>query len=185
MNISQSFLKECLTYNPLTGDFTWNVRPRNHFISNRGCNASNARCAGKKAGCVLTNHNGKYSYVQIGISINGKTKLYKAHRLAWLYVYGEFPINGIDHIDGNSLNNSISNLRDVPQAVNCKNKRLSNRNTSGYPGVSWNSRDKAYAAYFKAGNKQHSLGYFRTAEEAAAIAAKARLENGYIDRPSN
>ena len=87
--ITQEELKELLDYNPETGLFTWNVYN----------NIKNKTTAG-------TFNDG---YIQIKI----KQKIYQAHRLAWLYVYGEWPKGQIDHINGIRDDNRIENLRDV------------------------------------------------------------------------
>jgi hypothetical protein len=69
------------------------------------------------------------------VVINWNYKLHLAHRMAWLYVYGEWPTKHIDHIDRNPTNNAISNLRDVPRWVNKLNVDPQSNNTSGHPGV--------------------------------------------------
>jgi hypothetical protein len=67
--------------------------------------------------------------------IKYRYKTYKAHRLAWLYVYGEEPKEDIDHIDGDTSNNRIENLREVAHSTNMKNKHKYVSNTSGTTGV--------------------------------------------------
>jgi hypothetical protein len=81
--------REQLDYNPETGEFRWKV-PRNGVI------------VGAKAGTDC--HDG-----YISIRIFGKR--YMAHRLAWLHHYGEWPIGGLDHINGQRWDNRIVNLR--------------------------------------------------------------------------
>lgn len=50
----------------------------------------------------------------------------------------------IDHINGDIHNNLRSNLRIVPQAINCRNSKMSKNNTSGYTGISWNKSSNCY-----------------------------------------
>jgi HNH endonuclease len=72
--------------------------------------------AGKRAGCKYGDGNTYYLLVTVD------QVQYMAHRLIWLLVYGKWPDNQIDHIDGNGLNNKLSNLRDVTCAVNLRNR---------------------------------------------------------------
>ena len=59
-----------------------------------------------------------------------------AHRLAWLLHYGKWPINEIDHIDGNPTNNVIDNLRTVSSQKNKWNSRPRRTNPSGMKYIS-------------------------------------------------
>lgn len=85
------------------------------------------------------------------------------------------PDNGmlVDHIDGNKLNNCRDNLRICSHAQNIWNQKLSNRNTSGYKGVSFDSSREKWAAYITVHRKRHYLGRFQTAREAALAYDKA------------
>lgn len=122
---SHEAVKELLDFNPETGGFTWKPRSRERFKSDRACNAFNAAVAGKPAGYTDDN-----SYCRIdvyGTSI-------RAHRLAWFYVHGVWP-KEIDHVDGNRLNNAISNLRNVNRRENSRNRCVRSDNTTGMHGV--------------------------------------------------
>ena len=66
---------------------------------------------------------GKYHEGYLYISINGST--YGAHRLAWIYHYGDIPEGlVIDHINGKRHDNKITNLRAVTQSENAKNRGI-------------------------------------------------------------
>ncbi len=93
-DVTEDRLRDVLHYSEATGVFTWKKY------------LGGSVSVGDKAG-FIRNLRGKY-YRQIRIDkVN-----YFHHRLAWLYTHGEFPKHQIDHIDGNSLNNRIENLRD-------------------------------------------------------------------------
>jgi hypothetical protein len=152
--LTQARLHEVLRYAKTTGTFTWRVT--------RGAKAP----AGSVAG---TPH--KRGYVALMVD----QKLYLAHRLAWLYVYGSWPIGTIDHINGVKDDNRISNLRDVSIQANLHNQTLPYRsNVSGLRGVSFEARSNKWYARIRVAGKNLMLGYFRTAEEAHAayVAAK-------------
>lgn len=81
-----------------------------------------------------------------------------------------------DHQDGNGLNNTRTNLRLATKAENMRNQRLSQANTSGYKGVSWDKYREKWRAYIMPNKKQRFLGHFDTPEEAHAAYCAAALE---------
>ena len=107
-------IKEYLEYYPATGIFRWLKSPQGRVKE------------GDEAGTI--NNRG---YVKIGFN----RKSYAAHRLAWFYMYGDWPEHEIDHINGVNDDNRIKNLRDVTHPVNNKNAKKYITNTSGYPGI--------------------------------------------------
>lgn len=99
------------------------------------------------------------------IRVAGKT--YKAHRLAWLYVYGNMPIGEIDHINGIKDDNRIANLRDVTKSVNQQNRKF----VRGY------SRDgNRWKAQIRFGGKWKHLGCYKTEHEAHSAYLLAKNE---------
>lgn len=113
--ITQQQLQEVLNYNETTGEFTWKET------------RSNRAKKGNKAG--YKNSQG-YWYIGIyGIK-------YLAHRLAWLYVHGEWPEYEIDHINHDRTDNRLCNLRPATRKENSRNAGLRSNNTSGKTGVS-------------------------------------------------
>jgi hypothetical protein len=100
------------------------------------------------------------------------------HRLAWMYVYGKWPRNDIDHINGNPLDNRIENLRDVTELGNNQNLRRPKKgNISGFLGVAPNH--SRWLAKITVSGKQIYLGTYNTPEEAhqAYLAAKRVLHS--------
>ena len=75
------------------------------------------------------------------IKVNGK--LYKAHRLIYLMHHGELP-QFLDHIDGNPLNNQLSNLRPANKSQNGFNRKMNSNSTSGHKGVSWDKQSRKW-----------------------------------------
>ena len=102
-----------------------------------------------------------------------------AHRITWMVVYGEYPENTVDHINGDKSDNNISNLRHVTQATNQQNRRVRSRNnTTGFLGVTAH-RNKFRATIWADGKNLH-VGMFGTPEEAHAayLAKKRELHEG-------
>ena len=155
--ITQTELKQQLHYNPDTGIFTRLVAKCRRFK------------AGDIAGCLSPN-----GYILIGI--NGK--LYRAHRLAWLYVYGKFPKDQIDHINGIKSDNRIANLRESTHAENMQNEiKPRSNNTSGYLGVSWDKNRGNFVTSISINGKNKHLGYFEIAAEAHQVYLEAKRAN--------
>jgi len=161
--MTQDELKQHLHYDPETGVFTW--RDRSH-MSNVGHNV-NCRTKGKVAGSI--NKSGYWR-----INLHGKGR--RAHRLAWLYVYGYMP-EEVDHIDGCRTNNRICNLRAVDRSENAKNMRRMPRNTSGFSGVHFNQADQVWIANITVNQKRIHGGRFKTKDEA--INRRRELERQY------
>lgn len=147
-------LKELLNYNPDTGVFIWAKNRRK-------------RKRGEVSGSW---HKDGYRKIKV----DGRD--YQAHRLAWLYVTGEWPQFTIDHIDGNRGNNVWRNLRDVPHAVNQQNRKTHQKSsTNGFMGVTRSG--KRWTARIRLNGERKGLGVFDTPELAhnAYIAAKREL----------
>jgi hypothetical protein len=151
-------LRLIAVYDPATGQF-----------SRAGC------VRGKRVGQLMGSTRAD-GYVRIRVA--GTT--YYAHRLVWLWTYGEWPVGEIDHIDGNPANNRISNLRDVSKSVNQQNLRKApSSNKTALLGVT-----RTPAGRFKSTltleRKQVYLGTFASAQEAHAayLKAKRRLHTG-------
>jgi hypothetical protein len=156
--LTQKELKERLYYNPETGIFTW-IKTKNNRIKNN---------------TIAGNINKTTKYLTIRINHT----LYLAHRLAWLYVYGNWPNNQIDHIDGNRLNNRICNIRNVTSRQNCQNYT---RHRNGHlVGTAYHKINKIWAAAIWIDKKNIHLGSFDTAIEAheAYMQKLQEIENG-------
>lgn len=107
------------------------------------------------------------------IGIDGK--YYRAHRLAWLYVYGEWPKHVIDHINGRRSDNRMCNLRDVPHSVNMENRRGATlASKTGVLGVY--PRGKRFGASIRHAQVTTHLGTFDTIEQAQAAYLKKKRE---------
>ena len=156
--MNQRRLKELLSYDKNTGIFRWKVRKA--YKIKIGDIAGNLR---------------KDGYKRVMID----EKLYSAHRLAWLYVYGEFPKHEIDHINHNKGDNRISNLRDVTRGENRKNLANQRHNTSGTTGVAWYKPYKKWVARIRVNGKQKHLGYFDNINEAKIARQKAKIKYGF------
>ena len=94
--------------------------------------------------------------------------------------YGSLP-KSIDHIDGNSLNNKIENLRACTASENLCNARLRSDNTSGVKGVDWFKPQQRWRARVKLDKKEFHLGYFHTKEEAidAVMANRNKIHKDF------
>ena len=146
--LTQERLKELFTYEPTTGVFTR-----------------------KSNGSVATNiHNG---YVRIFIDY----KEYRAHRLSYLYMTGEFPVSIVDHINHDKTDNRWSNLREVTHQENCKNMSLYKTNNSGTVGVYFHKRDKQWIACIYTDGKKKHLGCFKN--KGDAISARVQASETY------
>ena len=155
--ITQSRLKEVLAYDFESGVFTWKVS-RNGIRDNKVAGAKN-----------------KHGYIYIQID----TKLHLAHRLAFVYMTGDFPENQTDHINGVRNDNRWRNLRPVTRSENLRNQAKAKNNRSGITGVSWEKRAGKWRAKIMANGKQKHIGYFDNLFEAVAARKSAELEHDF------
>lgn len=102
------------------------------------------------------------------------------HRVIWAMHTGEWPDQTIDHIDGDTKNNRVSNLRHVSVAVNSRNTKLYDNNTSGYIGVTSTASGK-WQARIHYNGRRICLGTFTTPEEAYEVYKKKAAELGFHD----
>jgi hypothetical protein len=98
-----------------------------------------------------------------------------AHRLAYLYMTGEWPPAGIDHRDTNRSNNRWNNLRAATQLQNSTNSSIRIDNTSGYKGVYWHIGARKWRAQIVSKGKIHLLGYFSTPQAAHRAYCEAAI----------
>ena len=113
------------------------------------------------------------------VKINNKS--YTAHRIAWLYTYGQFPTEDIDHKNRNRNDNHLCNLRQVSRTDNCQNISAPSHNKSGHIGVSWIKSHNAWTVYIKVNKKNKWLGYYKNL--ADAVAARKAGEDRYYNLP--
>jgi hypothetical protein len=144
-----------LHYDPLTGIFTWLVKP-----------SAKVR-AGDVAGKVRRDG---YRVIKI------EGQYWYAHRLAWFLAYGHIS-DQLDHINGDRDDNRLANLREANASQNTINQKRRSDNLSGFKGVYLQRGRNRWRARIRADGQVHDLGYFDTAEEAhqAYSEAAARI----------
>lgn len=152
--ITAERVREVLDYDLETGVFTWAKGGHGIFF-------------GSIAG---TKKNTGY----ICIKIDGK--MYRAHRLAWLYVHGAFPDGDIDHVSRVRDDNRISNLRVASKAENAQNRSKNRNNKSGVAGVYWHKLSKKWAAQIKVNRISIHLGSYKDIDEAKAARSEAKAK---------
>jgi hypothetical protein len=153
--ISQSRLKELLHYDPETGVFTWRVAAANCI----------------QAGDIAGSPNGDgYRQIKIG------GRPYLAHRLAFLFITGEWPPGEIDHKNADRTDNRWANLRAATRSQNMANGRKLAANTSGFKGVYWCQRERRWMAAIGVDGKRIYIGRFDTPESAHVAYAAAAIK---------
>jgi len=155
--ITQSELKKLLHYDPESGLFT-RVNPASETPSNENI-----------VGCEDNN-----GYIVIW----AKGKLYRAHRLAWFYVYGTWPPE-VDHKYHIRNDNRISKLRAASRKENCTNVSLSTKNTSGVVGVYWDKQSQKWKAAVGVDGKSITLGRYFDKFEAICARKSSDREYGF------
>ena len=153
--VNQKILKKYLIYDPETGVFKWKIARQRIKV-------------GDVAGTLRSD-----GYIQIKLF----NKLYLAHRLAWLYVNGEFPEDSMDHINGIKNDNRVANLRAVTHTENMRNRSLQSSNTSGHTGVYWYKEKKEKK--WRVRVKNIDYGYFKYKQDAIKKSKEVYKELGF------
>ncbi len=143
-----------LGYNSLTGVFTWLISRGGHVEK------------GRTAGSIDSNG---YRLIEF------YGKKYKAHRLAWLFTHGEWPADEIDHINHNSTDNRLVNLRVVTHTDNQRCQKPRKRND--VLGVGWHKSSLKWVAYIRVNGKDNHLGLYP--DWFDAVCARKSADNKY------
>ena len=153
--ITAERLRELLNYDPETGAFTWRVRRP-------------GRCkVGSAAGSIAKKRKKLYRHIEL----DGDA--YQAHRLAWLYMTGEWPTDQVDHRNSDGLDNRWINLRAATSNENARNAKIRSDNRHGFKGVTWHKTHGKWYAQILIKGKKTFLGLHSTAEAAHAAYVKA------------
>lgn len=151
-DLSIERLRDVLHYNKETGLFVWKK-----YINPRGK-------LGSQAGYI---NDGGYLLISID------NKRFRAHRLAWFYVYGEWPEYDIDHKNGIRSDNRIGNLRKSTRSQNLCNKKVSVKSKTGIKGVIWDKCNNAYRAQVELKGRKITR-YVHSLSEAAELVKEMR-----------
>lgn len=152
-------LRELLRYDPDTGEFF-------RLTKRRGCKGGVGAVAGTPD---------KDGYILICID----RVLYKAHRLAVLWMTGQWPLDVVNHLDGITHNNQWGNLQCCTRTENNRHTRLSGSNTSGVKGVSWHKQAGKWQAFITVDRVRRGLGHFAKFEDAVAAREEAEKLYGF------
>lgn len=150
--LTQARLKELLHYDPESGAITWASRPSSRV----------------KVGMLA----GKVHPTQGYRQVRADKSLYYAHRLAWLYMTGEWPAADVDHINHVRDDNRWSNLRGATRSQNIQYKSMQSNNTSGVKGVYFHAGK--WAASIQYNGKNRHLGRFTDLADAKEFVELAR-----------
>ena len=148
--LSANRLRKLLSYAPATGVFRWRVQ----------------RGGPKSVGGVAGSIHPPKGYREI--CIDGK--LYRANRLAWLYMTGRWPKLAIGYINHNTSDTRWANLRAMTPSQRGAATRM--RNKLGVRGV-WITKSGKYVARIKVAGKKKYLGLFDAVEKASAAYTRA------------
>lgn len=170
MELTHTTLKELIFYDPETGFFTWKERPEFYFKTYRAFIQWNKRYANGPAFFTVAANDYLTGFIF--------KKKYYAHRLAWLYMTGEWPEGDIDHINGQRNDNRWENLREVNRSENLKNAKRRYDNKTGVTGVfKHKNKESYYSAYIDINYKRKYL--LHTKDFDAAVAARKEAEIKY------
>ena len=171
---SQEYLNEFLEYNSENGELYWKFRDLKWFKTKRDCDAWNTRYAYKKTGYIHT----LSKSVRVTVTIFHQQ--YLAHRVIFKMIYGYDPLI-IDHINGNSTDNRLINLRSVDFKENARNTKKRSDGNNKFVGVCFkkNRKKEPWQADIGIGNRKTLRKFFATEEEAIICRKQWNKKFGY------
>jgi hypothetical protein len=152
---SAEFLHSLFTYDPASGSICAKVDRTNRKIGQR----------------ADTDNYHQYGYRRVAIDKSH----YLAHRIAWKMHYGRDPDLFIDHINGDTSDNRIYNLRECAHAMNSLNRKTPSHNTTGVKGVHVRKRNGKFVCRITVRGVHHHLGDYDSLEVAEKVVEQARI----------
>jgi hypothetical protein len=168
------WLYECFELDADTGTLVWKMRPLHHFTSPQYQKRHHTVHAGTEVGNISSQ-----GYRVVCVTWEGTRLQWSQHRIVWAMHYGQWPTKALDHIDGNKTNNVITNLREVTDKENSKNRRISKNNTSGHMGVFLDKRSNKWRAEIRVSGISIGLGTHPNIEDAIAARQAAEIKYGF------
>ena len=166
--LTSRYLRQMFDLDTITGHLVRRPQEPDDYFSDHACKMLCARDVGKVVGSPM-----KDGYLRT--QILGHKWL--VHRLIWRMCTGQWPLHEIDHIDGNTANNALNNLRATTHAENDRNAARRKDNTSGVTGVWWDESAGKWFAYIRYNTQLIRLGKF--VDFSAAVAARREAEEMY------
>ncbi len=160
MAVTQAVLNELFFIDADSGRIFWKKPPFNH-----------PRLRGCEAGSPRSGRNGKtYWVIKIG------RRAFRRGRLIYLAIHGRFPEPCVDHINGNSVDDRVGNLREATVMENAWNHKTRKRRQNLPMGVRLVSRSGRFEARISYRGTQYHLGAYDTPQEAHGVYLAKRRE---------
>lgn len=150
--ITHERLLDVLGYDAQTGVFTWKQRMSNRIH------------VGDRAGVVA---GGGRRFIMV----DGEK--FQAHRLAWFYENGRWPIGDLRQINGDYDDSSLGNLKEMSRIEAARSRGTGSTNTSGHKGISPHPKG-GWKASVTCNYQQINLGVFPMKEDAIEMHGKAQ-----------
>lgn len=174
--IAPAMLRRLLRYEPDTGLLYWRARTpdlfeKKKYSAEHKSNNWNSSYAGKLAlNSICPPHNFKTGCV-FGSTVS-------AHRIIMAMVNDRWPEN-VKHKNSDNSDNRWSNLQEVSVSAINKNRKMNNRNQSGFNGIWWNKQAGKWQVSIGVDNKAIYLGLFADINDAIAARKAANIKYGF------
>jgi hypothetical protein len=154
------------------GSLYWRTdRPKEHFVDERAWKHFNTNFAGEEAGYPhFQQCQNRWRWM---VKLSGED--ISRSVIVWA-IHHDWPTQEVDHIDRNTLNDRIENLRLATRSQGNANRTKHSNNKSGYKGVCWDNRAGRWRAKIQVKKTSIFLGRFNTREEAYAVYCQAAIK---------